>query len=151
MAYELHINGRRRQVEGDADSPLLWALRDSARLTGAKYGCGVGLCGACTVHIDGDAIRSCTMPLGAVPKGAKIVTIEGLGTPEKPHPLQTAWIAQQVPQCGFCQTGMIMAAAAFLKNTPKPTDEEISAAISNICRCGTYPRVVKAIRSVADA
>ncbi|MBB5684931.1 (2Fe-2S)-binding protein [Sphingobium boeckii] len=149
MAQELNVNGRNRKLDGDGDMPLLWALRDLLHLTGAKYGCGIGLCGACTVHVNGEAVRACMMQLGDVPPGSRITTIEGLGTPDKPHPLQTAWIVEQVPQCGFCQTGMIMAAAALLKETPKPSESEIGGAISNICRCGTYSRVVKAIQRAA--
>ncbi|MDZ4372438.1 MAG: (2Fe-2S)-binding protein [Phenylobacterium sp.] len=144
----LTINGKTRDLEAEADTPLLWALREQAGLTGAKYGCGVGLCGACTVHIDGVAMRSCTIQVGALQPGQKIVTIEGL-SPEGSHPVQQAWLALDVPQCGYCQTGMIMAAAALLRDTPRPTDADIDAAMTNICRCGTYNRVRAAIKRAA--
>ena len=130
--------------------PLLWVLRDSLNLTGTKFGCGVAACGACTVHKDGQAIRSCVTPVASV-VGAKIKTIESLGTPEKPHPLQLAWIAEQVPQCGYCQSGMLMAAAALLERKPKPTDADIEEAMTNLCRCGTYQRVRAAIHRAAGA
>ncbi|HEY5321772.1 MAG TPA: (2Fe-2S)-binding protein [Caldimonas sp.] len=128
--------------------PLLWALRDLLGLTGTKFGCGVAACGACTVHVDGSAVRSCVTPLEAV-RGKRVVTIEALGSADKPHPLQQAWLAQQVPQCGYCQSGMLMAAAALLASNRTPSDAEIDAAITNICRCGTYPRIRAAIRAVA--
>jgi isoquinoline 1-oxidoreductase alpha subunit len=130
--------------------PLLWALRDVLHLTGTKFGCGVAACGACTVLVDGQAQRSCVTPLAAV-AGKRIVTIEALGSADRPHPLQTAWIAHQVPQCGYCQSGMLMAAAALLAKTALPTDADIDAAITNICRCGTYPRVREAIKTAATA
>ena len=123
--------------------PLLWALRDTLGLTGTKYGCGIAACGACTVHVDGQPVRSCSFPLGAA-SGRQVLTIEGLSH-ERSHPLQKAWIEEQVPQCGYCQSGMIMAAAALIKEKPRPTDEEIDAAITNLCRCGTYARVRRAI------
>jgi len=125
------------------DTPLLWALRDASNLTGTKYGCGIGLCGACTVHIDGAAKRSCQIPIGSI-EGSFVVTIEGLSA-ERDHPCQAAWIVEQVPQCGYCQSGMIMAAAALLKSNPSPSDDDIDRAMTNLCRCGTYPRIQKAI------
>jgi isoquinoline 1-oxidoreductase alpha subunit len=128
--------------------PLLWVLRDVLNLTGTKFGCGIAACGACTVLVDGLAVRSCVTPVSAL-AGKRIQTIEGLGRPGKPHPLQTAWIAEQVPQCGYCQSGMLMAAAALLEKKPKPSDAEIDAAMTNICRCGTYQRVRAAIRRAA--
>ncbi len=140
----LEVNGRKIELDVEAEMPLLWALRDELGLTGTKFGCGVGLCGACTVHIDGVAMRSCQIPVGAA-QGA-IVTIEGLGGASL---VQAAWIEAQVPQCGYCQSGMIMAAAALLKANPHPSDEEIDKAITNICRCGTYPRVRRAIKGAA--
>jgi isoquinoline 1-oxidoreductase alpha subunit len=145
----LNVNGRVREFDTEPDTPLLWVLREQLGLTGTKYGCGVAQCGACTVHIDGVATRSCVVPVSAVTAGAKIVTIEGLSS-DGSHPVQKAWVALDVPQCGFCQSGMIMAAAALLKSTPKPTDAEIEAAMSNICRCGTYNRVRAAIKAVAQ-
>ena len=145
----LNINGTVREFDAEPDTPLLWVLREQLGLTGTKYGCGIAQCGACTVHIDGAATRSCVLPLSAVSAGAKIVTIEGL-SPDGAHPIQKAWVALDVPQCGFCQSGMIMAAAALLKETPKPTDAEIAGAMTNICRCGTYNRVRAAIKSAAQ-
>ena len=132
-----------------AETPLLWALRDASNLTGTKYGCGIGLCGACTVHIDGMAKRSCQVPIGAI-EGSFVVTIEGLSA-ERDHPAQAAWIAEQVPQCGYCQSGMIMAAAALLKVNASPSQEDVDSAMSNLCRCGTYPRIRKAIARAAEA
>jgi len=128
--------------------PLLWALRDVARLCGTKFGCGKGLCGACTIHIDGQAMRSCITPVSFA-VGKRITTIEGLSADGASHPVQRAWIAEQVPQCGYCQSGQIMAAAAFLGNTPRPTDEQIRAGMNNLCRCGTYLRIEAAIRRAA--
>lgn len=144
----LNINGRSVQVDADPDTPLLWAIREHVGLTGTKYGCGIAQCGACTVHLDGQAVRSCVLPLSAVTEEQKIVTIEGL-SPDGNHPLQVAWRALDVPQCGFCQSGMIMAAAALLAEKPRPTDEEINEAITNICRCGTYRRVRAGIHQAA--
>jgi isoquinoline 1-oxidoreductase alpha subunit len=144
------INGKAVSVEAEADTPLLWVLRDHLKLTGTKFGCGVGLCGACTVHIDGKAVRSCQTQFSRV-QGRKVTTIEGL-SPDSSHPLQKAWIAEQVPQCGYCQSGQIMQAAALLKEKPTPTREEIIANMSgNICRCGTYTRIIAAIQKAAEA
>ncbi|MBC7505672.1 MAG: (2Fe-2S)-binding protein [Sandarakinorhabdus sp.] len=141
------VNGNPVHFKMPPETPLLWALRDASNLTGTKYGCGAGLCGACTVHIDGAAQRSCQVPIGGI-EGSFVTTIEGLSD-DRNHPVQQAWIAEQVPQCGFCQSGMIMAVAALLKVTPNPSDAEIDAAITNICRCGTYPRIRKAIHRAA--
>ncbi|MGL4637233.1 MAG: (2Fe-2S)-binding protein [Beijerinckiaceae bacterium] len=145
---KLTINGVVRDLDVPPDTPLLWALREQAGLTGTKYGCGVAACGACTVHIDGEAVRSCAMPVSAVGANQKIVTIEGL-SPDSSHPVQKAWLALEVPQCGYCQSGMIMSAAALLAKTPKPTDADIDANITNICRCGTYNRVRAGIKQAA--
>ena len=150
---DLLVNGQRQVLPdnlADPAMPLLWALRDVLNLTGTKFGCGVAACGACTVHLDGQAVRSCVTPLSAA-LGKPVATIEALGTKERPHPLQSAWIAHQVPQCGYCQSGMLMAAAALLARNPNPNDAEIDAAITNICRCGTYPRIRDAIKSAAAA
>lgn len=144
---ELTVNGQTRSVDAEADTPLLWVLRDNLGLCGTKFGCGVGLCGACTVHLDGEAVRSCQVPLGEVGT-RRIGTIESLDETGL-HPVQAAWIAEQVPQCGYCQSGMIMAVSALLKTNPNPTVAEIRAAITNICRCGTYPRIVDAIARAA--
>jgi isoquinoline 1-oxidoreductase subunit alpha len=145
---ELNINGKVVTTDAPPDMPLLWVLRDELNMTGTKFGCGVAACGACTVHINGQAVRSCVMPLAAV-AGTKIRTIESLGSPGKQHALQAAWIAEQVPQCGYCQSGMLMAAAALLERKPKPTDADIDEAMTNICRCGTYQRVRAAIHRAA--
>ena len=145
----LDINGKTSSVEVDDDTPLLWVLRDELGLTGTKYGCGVGLCGACTVHLDGAAVRACVVPVSAA-AGKQIGTIEGLAGDER-SALFDAWLAEQVPQCGYCQPGMIMAVAALLRAKPAPNDEEIDAAITNLCRCGTYPRVRRAIHRAARA
>jgi aerobic-type carbon monoxide dehydrogenase small subunit (CoxS/CutS family) len=144
----LTINGTQHSVELEPDTPLLWALRDAVGLTGTKFGCGIAQCGACTVHINGQAMRSCSVPIGTL-TGASITTIEGLSSDGK-HPVQQAWLAEDVPQCGYCQSGQIMAAAAFLKQNPNPTDAEIDANITNICRCGTYERLRRAIHRAAD-
>jgi isoquinoline 1-oxidoreductase alpha subunit len=141
------VNGQRHDVDAAPDTPLLWALRDHLGLTGTKFGCGAALCGACTVHIDGDAVRSCSLPLSAA-AGHSITTIEGLSV-DRGHPLQQAWIDEQVPQCGYCQSGMIMAAAALLAEIKRPSDADIDNAVTNICRCGTYARVRKAIHAAA--
>ena len=150
---DLSVNGQRRTLD-DAlvapDMPLLWALRDVLHLTGTKFGCGVAACGACTVLVDGQAARSCVTPLSAV-AGRPVRTIEALGTPEQPHALQQAWVAHQVPQCGYCQSGMLMAAAALLAKNPNPSDADIDTAITNLCRCGTYPRIRAAIKTAASA
>jgi isoquinoline 1-oxidoreductase subunit alpha len=147
MAYKLDINGAARTADVEGDTPLLWVLRDTLGLTGTKYGCGAGVCGACTVHIDGQVVRSCVMPVSAVGKG-RVRTIDAL-SPDRSHALQQAWIAEQVPQCGYCQSGMLMAAAALLTSHPRPTDAQIAEAMTNLCRCGTYPRVRRAIRRAA--
>lgn len=144
----LNINGKTRAVEVEPNTPLLWVLREQLGLTGTKFGCGIAACGACTVHIDGQAVRSCSYPVAAA-AGKKITTIEGLSH-DRSHPVQKAWIAEQVPQCGYCQSGMIMAAAALLKATPQPRDSQIAQAMTNICRCGTYQRVKLAIRRAAN-
>lgn len=146
---KLNVNGKDREFEAPADTPLLWVLREQLDLTGTKYGCGIAQCGACTVHIDGAAVRSCVMPARALKDSQKIVTIEGLSR-NGTHPVQRAWQALDVPQCGFCQSGMIMAVSALLKTKPKPTDADIDAAVTNICRCGTYNRVRAAIKLAAQ-
>ena len=142
------LNGETVQVDAPDDMPLLWVLRDKIGLTGTKYGCGMALCGACTVHIDGTATRCCVLPIVAV-AGRAVTTIEGLGAGGELHAVQQAWIDEQVPQCGYCQPGMIMAVASFLKSNPEPDDAAINEAITNICRCGTYPRIRKAIHRAA--
>jgi isoquinoline 1-oxidoreductase alpha subunit len=148
MATTLTVNGTEHRVDLPDDVPLLWVLRDEIGLTGTKYGCGVAACGACTVQIDGEAVRSCQVALADV--WGEVTTIEGLGTPEALHALQAAWIEQQVAQCGYCQSGQIMQAAGLLAETPDPTDEDIDAAMSgNLCRCGTYPRIRAAIHAAA--
>ena len=147
-SVDLNVNGARVSVPADPAMPLLWVLRDVLQMTGTKFGCGVAACGACTVRIDGQAVRSCVTPVGSV-AGKAIQTIEGLGTSARPHPLQAAWIAEQVPQCGYCQSGMLMAAAALLEKKPKPSDADIDEAITNLCRCGTYQRVRTAIKRAA--
>jgi aerobic-type carbon monoxide dehydrogenase small subunit (CoxS/CutS family) len=145
---ELDINGKPQTVDVAPDTPLLWVLRDTLGLTGTKFGCGMAQCGACTVHLDGDAIRSCVTPVSAV-KGRKVTTIEGLSA-DGSHPVQSAWVAEQVPQCGYCQSGQIMQAAALLAKTPAPSDSEIDTAMSgNVCRCGTYQRIRSAIHRAA--
>ena len=145
---QLNVNGQTHKLDVEPEMPLLWALRDELNITGPKYGCGMGLCGACTVHIDGVAMRSCTMPVGQV-KGA-VTTVEGLGSPAALHLVQRAWVEHQVAQCGYCQSGQIMTAAAFLASNPAPTDAEIDTAMSgNLCRCGTYPRIREAVKAAA--
>ena len=141
------VNGNPVHYKMDPETPLLWALRDASNLTGTKFGCGAGLCGACTVHIDGVPTRSCSISIGAI-EGTLVTTIEGLSD-DRSDPVQQAWIAEQVPQCGYCQSGMIMATVALLKTNPNPTDADIDAAITNLCRCGTYPRIRKAIHRAA--
>jgi isoquinoline 1-oxidoreductase subunit alpha len=154
MEIVLKVNGIERRVDVDPDTPLLWVIRESLGLTGTKFGCGIGACGACTVHLNGTAVRSCSVAAASVQNQA-ITTIEGLASPNGPggaqqlHAVQAAWIAQQVPQCGYCQSGMIMAVSALLQQIPSPTDEQIDAQITNICRCGTYERVRRAIHSLA--
>lgn len=148
MAIRLSVNGRDETVDVAPDTPLLWVLRDTLGMTGTKFGCGIAYCGACTVHIDGVATRSCSVPVSDA-EGKPITTIEGL-SPTSNHPVQQAWLAEDVPQCGYCQSGMIMAATALLKTTPKPTDAEIDAAITNVCRCGTYNRIRRAIKRAAN-
>ena len=145
----LTVNGKVRQTDADPETPLLWVLRDELELTGTKFGCGVAQCGACTVHVDGVAVRSCSQPVSTV-VGKKITTIEGLSKAAS-HPVQQAWLAEDVPQCGYCQSGQIMAAAAFLQKNPKPTDADIDEAMTNICRCGTYPRIRAAIHAAVRA
>ncbi len=147
-SYNLNINGKSYKVEADAKMPLLWVIRELTNLTGTKYGCGIAQCGACTVHLNGNPVRSCSLPVSAVGKQS-ITTIEGLSS-DNSHPVQKAWIEEQVPQCGYCQSGQIMAAAALLKKNPNPTDADIDAAMNgHICRCGTYVRIRKAIKTAA--
>ena len=146
----LSINGKSYDVDVESDTPLLWVLRDTLGLTGTKYGCGIAQCGCCTVHIDGVAVRSCQVPVGMI-DGKVITTIEGLAQNGTLHPVQKAWLEYDVPQCGYCQSGMMMAAVALLKEKPKPTDADIDATITNICRCGTYQRVRAAIHAAADS
>jgi isoquinoline 1-oxidoreductase subunit alpha len=147
---EINVNGVRHEIQNDPRMPLLWVLRDVLQLTGTKYGCGLGLCGACTVHVDGKAVRACQAPVGSL-AGKKIVTIEGLSA-NRAHPLQQAWIAEDVPQCGYCQSGQIMSAAALLAAAPDPDDAQIARAMDgNLCRCGTYQRIGRAIKRAARA
>ena len=146
---KLNVNGNLVDVEADDSTPLLWVIREQLGLTGTKYGCGVAQCGACTIHLDGVATRSCALPLSAVTAEQKIVTIEGL-SPDGQHPVQKAWLALDVPQCGYCQVGMIMAAASLLQQKPRPTDDDINAEMTNICRCGTYNRIRAAIKLAAE-
>ncbi|MEH2569611.1 (2Fe-2S)-binding protein [Bradyrhizobium sp. AZCC 2289] len=141
--FVLHVNGKPHQVDVEPDTPMLWVLREKLGLTGTKFGCGIGVCGACTIHFNGAALRSCMLPVAAA-SGASITTIEGLGT-NGLHPVQKAWVEMQVPQCGYCQSGMIMAAAALLAGTSQPNEADIESAITNICRCGTYNRIRQAI------
>lgn len=149
-SFTLTINGTRHTVQADPQMPLLWVIRDMIGMTGTKYGCGIAQCGACTVHLDGTPVRSCSLPISAVKENQKILTIEGL-SPEKNNAVQQAWIEEQVPQCGYCQSGQIMSAVALLKSNPNPTDEDIDRAMQgNICRCGTYVRIRKAIHRAAE-
>jgi isoquinoline 1-oxidoreductase subunit alpha len=148
--YQLNVNGENREVDAVANTPLLWILRDNLSLTGTKYGCGMAQCGACTVHLDGVAVRSCSVPVSTI--GAKkVTTIEGISTEPELHPVQRAWMEENVPQCGFCQTGQIMSAVALIEKNPSPTDADIETAMSgNICRCGTYERIRKAIKRASN-
>ena len=148
MAFTLNINGRDHSIDVEPETPLLWVIRDTLNLTGTKYGCGISQCGACTIHVNGRAVRSCVTPASTV-IGKEITTIEGL-SPESSHPVQTAWIEQDVPQCGYCQSGQIMAAAAFLDKHPSPTDSDIDREITNLCRCGTYVRIRRAIHRASE-
>ena len=145
---KLNVNGKVRDVQVEADTPLLWVIREQVGLTGTKYGCGVAQCGACSVHINGGLVRSCSVPVGSVKPTDRIVTIEGLSSTSS-HPVQKAWAAVDVPQCGYCQSGQIMAAAALLRRNPKPTDQDIDDAMANICRCGTYQRIRAAVHLAA--
>ena len=145
---KLSINGTVHDVQVEAETPLLWVIREQIGLTGTKFGCGIAQCGACSVHINGEVMRSCSIPIGSVKADDKIVTIEGLST-NASHPVQKAWAAVDVPQCGYCQSGQIMAAAALLAKTPKPTDQDIDEAMTNICRCGTYQRIRAAVHMAA--
>ena len=148
--FNLNINGKKSQVDADPKTPMLWVLRDHLSLTGTKYGCGIAQCGVCTIHLDGMAVRSCSMPISAM-GDREITTIEGLSE-KGDHPVQQAWLEHDVPQCGYCQTGQIMSAAALLKNNPNPTDEDINTAMNgNICRCGTYTRIKAAIKTAAES
>jgi isoquinoline 1-oxidoreductase subunit alpha len=148
VGIRLKVNGVVHDLDVEPDAPLLWVIRDELNLTGTKFGCGVAACGACTVHVNGKAVRSCSVPVGSV-EGAEIKTIEGLGAGTL-SPVQEAWIEHQVPQCGYCQSGMIMAVSAFLAENPAPTDDQLAAAITNICRCGTLARIRAAVRSLAS-
>ncbi len=148
MAISFNVNGRAAAVDVDLETPLLWVLRENLKLTGSKFGCGIGQCGACTVHLDGQPMRSCSVPVRAV-EGKSVTTIEGLASGNTLHAAQAAWIEHQVPQCGYCQSGMLMAVTALLAKKPNPTDADIDAQITNICRCGTYPRIRKAIHALA--
>jgi len=147
---QLNINGGSHKVDVEPETPLLWVIREQVGLTGTKYGCGVAACGACTVHVDGTAVRSCAMPVSAA-AGKRITTIEGLATGNVLHKVQKAWLDHDVPQCGYCQAGMIMAVAALLRDKPRPTDADIDATITNICRCGTFQQVREAIHAAAKA
>jgi isoquinoline 1-oxidoreductase alpha subunit len=150
ITMKLTINGKQHDIEVEPDTPLLWAIREQVGLTGTKYGCGIAQCGACTVHIDGTAVRSCSFPVSEA-VGKQITTVEGLAQNGTLHKVQKAWVDLDVPQCGYCQSGMIMAVAALLKDKPKPTDGDIDAAITNICRCGTFQQVRQAIHNAASA
>ena len=148
-SYQLNINGQIKSVDADADTPILWVLRDELNLVGTKYGCGIAQCGSCTIHVDGNATRSCALPISSLKSDQKIVTIEGLSENAN-HPLQKAWVEHDVPQCGYCQSGQIMSAAALLNENKRPTDEDIDEAMhGNICRCGTYLRIKKAIKTAS--
>jgi isoquinoline 1-oxidoreductase subunit alpha len=147
VGIRLNVNGEVHDLDVEPDAPLLWVIRDELNLTGTKFGCGIAACGACTVHVDGKPMRSCSVPVGSV-AGAQIKTIEGLGAAAL-SAVQQAWIDHQVPQCGYCQSGMIMAVSAFLATNPAPTDDQLAAAVTNICRCGTYPRIRTAVRALA--
>jgi isoquinoline 1-oxidoreductase subunit alpha len=148
--YQLNVNGENREVDAVANTPLLWILRDNLSLIGTKYGCGMAQCGACTVHLDGVAVRSCSVPVSTI-VGKKVTTIEGLSSEAELHPVQRAWMEENVPQCGFCQTGQIMSAVALIEKNPSPTDADIETAMSgNICRCGTYERIRKAIKRASN-
>ena len=149
MAH-ITVNGKSHDIDVDPSTPLLWVLREQVGLTGTKYGCGIAQCGACTVHVDGDAVRSCSLPVSEA-EGKRITTIEGLAENDGLHPVQKAWLEHDVPQCGYCQAGMIMAVAALLTNKPKPTDADIDSTITNICRCGTFQEVRAAIHAAASA
>lgn len=150
MSFPLIVNGRAVEADATPDTPLLWALRDALGLTGTKYGCGIGQCGACTVHLNGAAVRSCQVPLGTA-TGGHVTTVEGLADDPMGAALQHAWVTRQVPQCGYCQSGFLMAATELLRRTPMPTDEQMDAALTNLCRCGTQPRMREAIRDAARA
>ena len=150
MAFTLKVNGETHTVDVEPDTPLLWVLRDEIGLKGTKYGCGIAACGACTVHLDGQAERTCVLPVEAA-VGVEITTIEGLASGDQLHPVQEEWIRNQVPQCGYCQSGMIMAVAALLAENPNPTDQDINDTITNVCRCGTYQRVRDSIHELSDA
>lgn len=149
MTVQLTVNGKTQELDIEADMPLLWVLRDELGLTGTKYGCGVAACGACTVHVDGTPVRSCSTPVGSVT--GRVTTIEGLGSADRLHKVQQAWIDHQVPQCGYCQSGLIMAVAALLETNPKPGEAELAETVTNICRCGTYDRVRLAVAALAGA
>jgi nicotinate dehydrogenase subunit A len=150
MNYPLDVNGQALSVEADSDTPLLYVLRDNLGLQGPKYGCGLGQCGACTVLINGEAVRSCVTPIASV-KSGKVVTLEGLGTPEQPHPIQKAFIDEQAAQCGYCINGMVMTSLVFLRKTPRPSEAQIRMALANnLCRCGTHTRIIKAVQRAAE-
>jgi isoquinoline 1-oxidoreductase alpha subunit len=149
MAITITVNGQSRSLDIEPDTPLLWAIRETLGLTGTKFGCGISACGACTVHLNGRAVRSCTLPVSEA-DGGTVTTIEGLAAGGTLHAVQQAWVTNQVPQCGYCQSGMIMAVSALLAETPRPNDQQIDAAITNICRCGTFARVRRAIHAIAD-
>lgn len=150
MKIDFKINGKPTSIDVDPAMPLLWVVRDELKLTATKFGCGMAMCGACTLHIDGEAVRSCSVPVESI-AGKNITTLEGLSeSTEKLHPIQQAWIEEQVPQCGYCQSGFMMAAAKLLKENPNPTEDDIKNGITNICRCGTHPRIIKAIKRAAE-